>query len=273
MQPTQPVLITDRFSEERAALLGLLGGLGADEWQRPTVCAGWSVKDIALHLLGDDLALLARGRDGWSALSVGAEGLVAALNRWNEEWVAATRRLSTSLLIELLAFTGPAVGSFFATLDPFAIGGAVSWAGPEPQPVWLDTAREYTERWLHQQQIRDATQAPPLTTPRLFAPVLATFVHALPFTYRNVEAGQGAALNVTLRGAAGGDWCLLRTAEGWRLCADSHAAPAAAIVLDQDLAWRLFTKGIAPPEALRAARIEGDRGLALPFFGTVAIIA
>src|SRR5205085_5325290 len=99
-----------------------------------------------------------------TALQVGAEGLVAALNRWNEEWVAALRRLSTPLQIDLLAFTAPAIVAFFATLDPHAIGGTVSWAGPAPLPVWLDTAREYTERWLHQQQIRDALAAPPITT-------------------------------------------------------------------------------------------------------------
>jgi uncharacterized protein (TIGR03083 family) len=273
LKPVEPVLVADRFAEEREALLRLLAGLSAADWQQPTVCPGWSVKDLALHLLGDDLALLSRQRDGWSALTVGAEGLVAALNRWNEDWVAATRRLSTPLIVELLGFSGPLVAAFFATLDPFASGGEVSWAGPGPQPVWLDTAREYTERWLHQQQIRDATQSPALSEPRLFAPVLATFVHALPFAYRNVQAAAGTAINVSLRGESGGEWCLLREAGAWRLCAGSHDEPGATVQLDQDLAWRLFTKGIVPVVALQAARVAGDSELARPFFDAVAIIA
>ena len=37
---------------------------------------------------------------------------------------------------------------------------AVNWAGPEPAPIWLDPAREYTERWVHQQHIRDAVRNP-----------------------------------------------------------------------------------------------------------------
>jgi hypothetical protein len=44
----------------------------------------------------------------------------------------------------------------------FAMGEPVTWAGPEPAPIWLDIAREYTERWLHQAQVRDATRNPPL---------------------------------------------------------------------------------------------------------------
>ncbi|HEX3202686.1 MAG TPA: hypothetical protein VHW42_12245 [Actinomycetes bacterium] len=36
----------------------------------------------------------------------------------------------------------------------------VSWVGPDPAPNWLDVAREYSERWTHQQQIRDAAEIP-----------------------------------------------------------------------------------------------------------------
>ncbi len=49
----------DLLPEERAALLDLLAGLTDDEWARPTACAGWSVKDVALHILGGDLGNLA----------------------------------------------------------------------------------------------------------------------------------------------------------------------------------------------------------------------
>jgi uncharacterized protein (TIGR03083 family) len=35
----------------RAALGNYLGGLSADEWNRPSLCAGWKVKDVAAHML------------------------------------------------------------------------------------------------------------------------------------------------------------------------------------------------------------------------------
>jgi uncharacterized protein (TIGR03083 family) len=53
------------FQAERERLLGLLVGLTADDWQRPTPCPGWTVLDLANHLLGDDLGWLARNRDGY----------------------------------------------------------------------------------------------------------------------------------------------------------------------------------------------------------------
>ena len=64
MQPLEPVSIVALFPEVRRHLLALLAGLSAEEWRTPTACAGWSVKDVALHLLGGDLGNLSRRRDG-----------------------------------------------------------------------------------------------------------------------------------------------------------------------------------------------------------------
>ena len=38
---------------ERATLVELLSGLDEVAWERPTVCPGWSVRDVAVHLLAD----------------------------------------------------------------------------------------------------------------------------------------------------------------------------------------------------------------------------
>src|SRR5438445_8929800 len=73
-----------------------------------------------------------------------------------------------------------AVARFFDSLNLLALATPVSWAGPAPAPVWLDVAREYTERWHHQQHIRDAIGQPGQTDHRFLHPVLATFAYALP---------------------------------------------------------------------------------------------
>jgi uncharacterized protein (TIGR03083 family) len=101
------VEVTHLFPPERASLLGLLGSLDAGQWQAPTVCPGWSVRDVALHLLGDDIGLLARRRDGFARRRAGGWGeLVAWLDRMNQTWVKAARRISPRLLCELLAIIG-----------------------------------------------------------------------------------------------------------------------------------------------------------------------
>lgn len=72
MRPPRPVQVLDLFPKERAALLDMLRGLTPEQWAAPTVCPGWSAKDIAQHLLADNVGLLSRGRTVPLALSPAA---------------------------------------------------------------------------------------------------------------------------------------------------------------------------------------------------------
>jgi uncharacterized protein (TIGR03083 family) len=274
MHPPDPVIVIDLFSEERSALLDLLGTLSLQTWHAETRCEGWSVKDVAAHLLADDLGRLSRQRDGHRATAPRAgEDLLSFINRVNAEWVEAMRRLSPVVVIELLRWSGEQTADFFARLDPFQMGGPVTWAGPDPAPVWLDLAREYTERWHHQMHIREAVEAAGLFHPRLFAPVLATFVRALPHTYRDVDANEGTTVQVEITGESGGSWTLVREGAQWALHAGAATHPAAQVTLDQDVAWRLFTKGVSRQGTEAAVRIDGDQALGAVLLDAVAIIA
>jgi uncharacterized protein (TIGR03083 family) len=271
------VVVTHLFSPERASLLELLSALAAGQWQAPMVCPGWSVKDVALHLLGDDIDLLARRRDGAAPADTpstpgGFQELVASLDRLNQSWVEATRRVSPRLLCELLAVTGEATERYLAGLELFVVEESVSWIRPDPVPNWLDVARQYTERWTHRQQIRDTGGVPGLQEPAFLAPVLATFVHALPRAFADVPAAVETTVEVVIAGQAGGCWVLTRTPRGWRLAAGPAAAPRARVALEADTAWRLWTKGIRPDAAQAAVSISGDRALGLPVLDAVAII-
>ena len=281
MQPLEPIIVLDLFPPERQLLLELFSELTEGDWHKPTICAGWTVKDIALHLLGDDIGLLSRKRDGFDYLtSVGTspaldswDELVKYINERNDIWVQATRRMSSRLLCRLLALTGEELHLYFASLDPYAIGDAVSWVGPAPAPVWLDVAREYTERWVHQQHMRDAVNKPGLKEPRFFAPVLETFVRALPHTYKDVQANDGTVIRLTISGPSGGDWCLLREQQRWNLGKASIARADATVLIDQESAWRLFTRGISEKEVLPHVTIEGNQQLGFHTLHTVSIIA
>lgn len=261
------------FAVERAALLDLLGGLGAVEWDRPTVCPGWTVKDIAAHALGDDLGRLARTRDGFLGNAPGpGESLLAFVNRINGEWVTAARRLSPAQLISLLRSTGVQTSAMWEEQDLDALGEPVSWAGRGPAPVWLDCARELTELWTHQQQIRDATGRPPLDAPALLGPVLDTFLRALPLTLAEVGAEPGTTVEFAVDGPAGGSWFAERRQEVWALVPAPDRAPAASVQLDADTMWRLCTRGVTPDEARQRAVIVGDFRLARAMLQIVAAI-
>lgn len=274
MQPVGPIFVNDLFEPMLERLLQLLRSLSEQEWGSATPCAGWSVKDLTLHLLGDEIGQLSRGRDkDFSSLLPPGADLVERINKHNELWVEATRRMSPRLICDLLDVTGHQVVDHFKSLDLMAMNGAVSWAGPEPAPVWLDVAREYTERWHHQQHIRESVGQPGLMEVEFLAPVLDTFVRALPHTFRAVSAPVGTAIQLIVIGDSGQSWRLLRDEARWTLFRGVPVAPAATITLDEQTAWKLFTKGIAKDKAKEAAHIQGDEALAAPLFDAVAIIA
>ena len=271
----KPVLVIDLFPETLDYLLRLLSSLGEKEWNEPTICTGWSVKDVALHLLGVEIGNLSSRRDrhhlgrrldDW-------DQLVDYLNRWNQEWVEVAHRISAPLLVELLGFVGGKANEFFRSLDPFELGGAVSWAGPERRPVWLDIAREYTERWHHQQHIRDAVEQPGLKEPKYLKPVLETFVWALPHAFRHASGPEGTSVTLSIFGESGGHWTLLREEGAWRFYQGKPEEPATEVIMEPDFAWRFFTRGIGAEAARKHIQVRGEQSLASPVFDVVSIIA
>jgi uncharacterized protein (TIGR03083 family) len=276
MKTPEPIIVTHLFPDVLHSLVELLGDLSNDDWDKPTVCLRWSVKDIATHLLGGQLGILSRKRDGYAYSGSPIKewnDLVALINDLNATWVKAASRLSPRVLCELLKVSGNQVCDYFKTLDPYAIGGPVDWAGREPAPVWLDLAREYTEWWHHQQQIRDAVGRPGLKEPRFFAPVIDTFIRALPHTYRRVESKEATMVALTVSGDSGGRWLLQREIGAWRLYIDGATKADAELVIDQEVAWRLFTKGISKDEARAGATLSGNHLLASKALEMISVIA
>lgn len=274
MQPAGPIETLHLFPDVRRELLALLRGLTPGEWGRPAT-RKWTVKDVALHLLGGEIGILSRRRDGFTPQGANIRSwadLVALINQLNDDWLRATRRISPRVLCDLLEFVSPQAERYFASLNPQAVGLPVDWAGPEPAPVWLDLAREYTERWHHQQQIRDAVGKPGLKERRYFAPVLDAFVRALPWTYRDVAAPESTIVQLTISGDAGGAWCLRRESGGWKLYSGTTEKPSAALTLDPEDAWRLFTKGRSKDEVRARAHFKGDTRLAEQALEMIAII-
>jgi len=279
MQHVQPIMVLDLFPQERKQLLELFSELEPEEWEQPTICPGWTVKDIGLHLLGDDVGYLSGARDHFSnPLFRNTDlrewkSLVKHINDANESWVKATARISPKLLADLLERTGQQFYEYMQSLDLTAMDGVVSWAGPDPAPVWLDVAREYTERWLHQQQIRDAVQKPGLKEKAFFHPVLATFVRALPHTYRDIAVADTTVLKFVVTGEAGAVWYLVGEANRWSLFQDVALPPVTVVTMDQETFWRLFTKGMNKEPARARIAIEGDQPLGEKLLETVSILA
>ena len=192
------------FARVRQALSVLLAELTAADWQQPTACAPWLVRDVVAHILGDDLARLSRSRDGYPSPGPAAgETLPVFLHRHNQQWVDAAGRISTVLLRDLLEAVTPQVLAFWRDADLDALGEAVSWASPGPAPVWLDCARDFTEYWTHLQQILAATGRPALADDEALHSALDTFARALRLTLERHAPHAGGCAHHPRAGSGG----------------------------------------------------------------------
>ncbi|MGW6459836.1 maleylpyruvate isomerase family mycothiol-dependent enzyme [Streptomyces sp. NPDC055078] len=280
-----PIDARSRFLPERAELLALLRGLSPGQWRRETV-PGWTVRDMAAHLLGDDYGRISRDRDGHREGPSPAPGepLESFIHRINQEWVEAYRRVSPAAITESLELTGAAVADLFQGADLQEPSLGVSWAGADPAPLWLDCAREFTEHWTHRQQIRHATGLDTDPDPHALGLVLDTFMRALPHTLRTTRAEAGTQVTVAVTGPVSNSWTATATTTAtvttpatatggrWSLAPAPSGPPAATVRLDAESAWRLCVRAIDPATALDGARIEGDRRLADAVCRIVSIV-
>ena len=275
--PLKPILTAHLFPKLDGMLIELLRSLAPGDWEKQTVSPKWKVKDVAAHLLDTSLRGVSIGRDGFVAENPkinSAADLAAFINRLNNEGVTVYRRLSPVVLIRLLEVAAQFIAEWHLSRDPYATAPhGVSWAGEERSANWFDTAREFTERWHHQQQIRLAVNQPGIMTRELYYPVLDCFLRALPFTYRTISAPSGTYVEIAVAGECGGSWYLCRAEETWQLLEKPFAEKVSEITIPQEIAWRIFTKGIDRESASSQVKVTGDAKLGQHVLGMISIVA
>ncbi|MBS1606178.1 MAG: hypothetical protein JST42_26205, partial [Bacteroidetes bacterium] len=201
--------------------------------------------------------------------------MVAWLNGLNADWVKASRRISPTVLVWLHEMTSEPVTAYFESQDLFEEAVfSVGWMGEEHSVNWMHIAREYTEKWHHQQQIRDATGREGIMTREFFFPLIETFLRALPHALRTADAPKDATIRINIRTDAGGDWFLTKTDNGWSFCEKPRNEQyTAAVSLPPDIAWKLFSKSVRPRQIAASIEITGDRELAANVLQLVSVMA
>jgi len=278
--PLAPPSVVDTrsfFRPVSSALVTLLRGLSADDWNRGTVAGAWTVRDVVAHLTDVTLRRVSFHRDGLipppPPFPISSErDFVRFINGLNHEWVNATKRLSPQVLTEVFELGSRDLATFVEALPleaPALFG--VSWAGEQSSAGWFDIGREFTELWHHQMQVRMAVGAAPLDDPRYLKAVLDLSVRALPHAYRDVAAGDGTTIVVHVDGASGGTWTLMRDGDRWTLATGHADRTDAKIAMSDDQAWRLLYNALPAAESAQIV-IEGRGDLAAPFLRARSIV-
>jgi hypothetical protein len=124
------------------------------------------------------------------------------------------------------------------------------------------------ERYVHQQQIREATGRPSLGA-GYTSPVLTTAAHALPRALDLVTRPAGTVVTFIAEGEGGGSWHVVRAAGGWELVPSPPGHPAACHARTSvEGALKLYARDpSAPPLSW-----QGDPELADALAGVKAVL-
>lgn len=152
----------EALAAEQAELDHLLAGLTEADWGADSLCEGWSVADVVLHLAQTEEAVVAtlgldpsRVPTDWAAHGDTVESAMGAL-------VDAQRAPGSEVLARWRS-AAAASSAAFAAADP---DRRVQWVTNAFKPATLATTR-VAEHWTHGHDISDALGLPYADTERL----------------------------------------------------------------------------------------------------------
>ncbi len=139
-------------------------------------------------------------------------------------------------------------------------------------PIWLDQARELSERWIHRQQLLEAVAAPSDLRADLAGPILDACSWAYPFRLRDHERAAGSHVEIDVVGT-GLDrrWMLVSDGAEWSPGAAATGPIIARLGMTGEQAWRLLTNNY-DPDTHGAVEQAGDRTILTALLATRAII-
>ncbi len=221
LQELQPIFTNELLKDCDEQLYKILLSVEPNVWTRIAAYEEWTVKDVFSHLVDVTSRRLSLGRDELNlppdAPITSYDELVGFIDRLADEWVTVTRRISPRVLLTLFKTLKNELYDYFISCDPFGEGIPVAWAGENHSANWFDQAREYTEHWIHQQQIRAALSLSPIQRREHWEAVMDVSIRCLPTAYQNIVFPEGTALGITVTGEVSKDYCLVREALNWKL--------------------------------------------------------
>lgn len=237
---------------ELSRLLELIRSLATEEWFRPTVNPGWTVREVVAHLCGV-VALYAHwGEGARQMLGARRHRDQGPLDAANAAQIDARRHFTPAELTDALATDGPRMIRF-RQLVPTPVRRVpmvLPIAGIRPSRYFWDVIGS-RELWIHRLDIARAAGHDPIITAdhdgRLVALILRDLAGSLPR-----QLGADLTIHFDLTGPAGGSWDV-----------GPGEVPDATVRLDAiDFAW--LTSGRTTPgdlEQADALEIEGNEAI------------
>jgi len=244
--------------QESAKLIGYLGQLAPDRWQRQSACDRWLVGDVVAHLIGGAQLYadsIARGLKGHTSPGPGRPppGSVdsAILGEAVAELAVSSRQRLGDRLLDAFDSSSERLHRLFEELGPDDLDK------PCYHPVSLVPARFFAELRLfeltfHGWDIRSGVEGRAILSPEplpVIVPMIAEMAGRL--VTADLEPGHTATHRFRLTGAVSRDYDLSAGANGVNLCPAGSSMPDTTIRCDAGQFGLLMT-----------GRLDFDAGVA-----------
>jgi uncharacterized protein (TIGR03083 family) len=265
--------IVDVLAEEWAAIVELGEGLAPADWDRPSECPGWDVKDLVSHMIGTERSLLGDPEPP-EPPEPAPPHVRNGVGAGNERWVAARRPRPGA---DVLAEFGDVTARRLAQLGSFP---PERFEEAGPSPVGVVPYREFMavrvmDCWVHEQDMRVALGRPGRVEGRPAEVALGRIASAMPFVVgKRAAAPEGSSVRFEVQGPGGRRLDVL-VRDGRAGVADElDGTPTSTLTMSTDAFWRLGCGRIGAEIALAEglAAVGGDDALGRAVLGSMAFM-
>jgi uncharacterized protein (TIGR03083 family) len=253
--------VVAELAEVWTSLAGLGAELGPEDWDRPTECPGWTVRDVYSHVIGLEAALL--GRRPAPALETFGDHVRNDMGRSNEAEVLARRgRTGPEVVAELQEVTSARLSALRAMSDDDFAVETMSPVGPGIYEDFM--AVRVFDCWVHEQDVRRAVGRPGHLSGAAVDRSLASAVGVMPYVVgKRARAPEGCTVAFDVTGPTARRWAV--TVEGGRARPVPEVPVDATARISADIGtFMALACGRADPDAELAAgrvTVHGDAEL------------
>lgn len=257
MSVTEPVVAV--LAEEFAAIAELCAGLSTAEWDLPSECPGWTVRDVLSHLIGIERTLL--GDEAPPMPPERAPHVRNDVGATNEAWVEGRRGHSGPVVLEeWREVTG-------RRIEQLAAFPPERFDEVGPSPVGQVPYREFMhvrimDCWVHEQDIRVATERPGHAAGPSADISMDRIASAMPFVVaKRAGVPDGRTVRFELSGSPTRRIDI--AVRDGRAATEELSEPDVTILMDAEVFWRLGCGRVTGDAAMGAAIVgfQGDTAL------------